>query len=297
VTIRRRQLVHKFFADRGTHLAAMVAYFALLSFVPLIFLTLSLFGFAHREQASGFFVRELKQAFPGTSLASIIHLVRRVQNNAAALGIIGGIGLLWSSLSLFSALESALNIVYGLPNRRFIHGKLLAAALTASVLVTLFASLVVGLLGVDYLKHNLGAFASSPGLAYAVSISASLIGVFLFLLVIYHWLPNTEVHWKEALPGAILGAVVLEVSFQALPVFVRFADINVTLRTLGGPAILLIWLYVMANVMIFGAELNWWWRERHRELSAANERLEPDGSAPPSSGPPVPRPSGPRSPE
>jgi membrane protein len=297
VTIRRRQLVHKFFADRGTHLAAMVAYFALLSFVPLTFLTLSLLGFAHRAQASDFFIRELKQAFPGTSVASIIHLAQRVQNNAAALGIIGGIGLLWSSLSLFSALESALNIVYGLPNRRFIHGKLLAAALTASVLVTLFASLVVGGFGVDFLKQNLGAFADSPGLAYAVSITASLVGVFLFLFVIYHWLPNTEAPWNEALPGAMFGAVVLEASFQALPVFVRFADVNVTLRTLGGPAILLIWLYVMANVIIFGGEINWWWRERHRELSAASERLEPDGSAPPSSRPPVPRPSGPRPPE
>ena len=297
MTIRRRQLAHKFFADRGTHLAAMVAYFALLSFVPLTFLTLSLLGFAHRADASGFFVRELKQAFPGTSLASIIHLVHRVQNNAAALGIIGGIGLLWSSLSLFSALESALNIVYGLPNRRFIHGKLLAAALTASVLVTLFASLVVGGFGVDFLKQNLGAFADSPGLAYAVSITVSLVGVFLFLLVIYHWLPNTEVSWEEALPGAVFGAVVLEASFQALPVFVRFADVNVTLRTLGGPAILLIWLYVMANVIIFGGEVNWWWRERHREHSAATEQLEPDGTAQPSTRPPVPRPSGPRPPE
>ena len=275
----------------------MVAYFALLSFVPLTFLTLALLGFAHRAQASDFFIRELKQAFPGTSLASIIHLVHRVQNNAAALGIIGGIGLLWSSLSLFSALESALNIVYGLPNRRFIHGKLLAAALTASVLVTLFASLVVGGFGVDFLKQNLGAFADSPGLAYAVSITASLVGVFLFLFVIYHWLPNTEAPWKEALPGAIFGAVVLEASFQALPVFVRFADVNVTLRTLGGPAILLIWLYVMANVIIFGGEVNWWWRERHRELSAANERLERDESSAPSSRPPVPRPSGPPPPE
>ena len=122
--------------------------------------------------------------------------------------------------------------------------------------------------------------------------------MFVFLLVIYHWLPNTDVHWEEALPGAIFGAVVLEASFQALPVFVRFADVNVTLRTLGGPAILLIWLYVMANVIIFGGEVNWWWRERHRELvSSERSALEPDGSAPPSSGPPVPRPSGPRPPE
>ena len=285
--------MHKFFADRGTHLAAMVAYFALLSFVPLIFLALSLFGLAHRAEASTFFVRELKHAFPGTSLNSIIKLVRRVQDNAAALGIIGGVGLVWSSLSFFSALESALNIVYGLPNRRFLHGKLLAAALAASVLVTLFASLVVGALGVTFLKHNLGAFASSPVLAYIVSIGASLGGVFLFLLTIYRWLPNTSVSLREALPGAVTGALALEASFQGLPVFVRLADVNVTLRTLGGPAILLLWLYVMANVIVFGGEINWWWRERHRELAAERERHEPDGSSAPSSRPPVRRPSAP----
>jgi membrane protein len=297
VAIRRRQLAHKFFADRGTHLAAMVAYFALLSFVPLIFLALSLFGLAHRAEASDFFVREVKHAFPGTSLNSIITLVRRVQDNAATLGIIGGIGLVWSSLSFFSALESALNIVYGLPNRRFLHGKLLAAAFATSVLVTLFASLVVGALGVSVLKHNLGAFADSPILAYIVSIGASLSGVFVFLVAIYRWLPNTDVEWREALPGAIAGAVVLEASFQGLPIFVRLADVNVTLRTLGGPAILLLWLYVMANVIVFGAEINWWWRERHRELAAARGLRGPDGSSELSSRSPAPPPSAPHRPE
>jgi len=265
VRIRRRQLVHKFFDDRGTHLAAMVAYFALLSFVPLVFLTLSLFGLAHRAQASDFFIRELKHAFPGTSVENITKLVRRVQNNAAALGIIGGIGLLWSSTSFFSALESALNIVYGLPNRRFLHGKGIAATLMATVLTTLFVSLVVGAFGVGVLKHHLR-FADSSALAYVVSVSASLVGMFAFLLAVYRWLPNTHVNFSEALPGALLGAVVLEASFQILPFFVRHADVNVTLRTLGGPAILLLWMYVMANVIIFGGELNWWWRERQKEL-------------------------------
>ena len=58
----------KFFADRGTHLAAMVAYFALLSFVPLTFLALSLLGLVHRADASDFLVKELSRAFP-TQLA------------------------------------------------------------------------------------------------------------------------------------------------------------------------------------------------------------------------------------
>jgi membrane protein len=241
----------------------MVAYFALLSFVPLVFIALSLFGLAHRAEASDFFIRELKSAFPGTSLDSIIKLVRRVQDNAATLGIIGGVGLAWSSMSLFSALESALNIVYGLPNRRFFHGKGIAAGLMATVLVTLFASLVVGSIGVEFLRQNVP-FATSTALAYVVSIGASLVGVFLFLLAVYLWLPNTHVTLQDALPGAAGAAVVLEASFQALPLFIRFADVNVTLRTLGGPAILLLWLYVMANVIVFGGELNWWWRERRR---------------------------------
>jgi membrane protein len=278
VRIRRRQLVRKFFADRGTHLAAMVAYFALLSFVPLVFLTLSLFGLAHRAEASTFFVKELKHAFPGTSVESIVTLVRRVQNNAATLGIIGGIGLLWSSLSFVSALESALNIVYGLPNRRFLHGKGIAAALMAAVLTTLFVSLVVGAFGVTVLKHHLR-FADSAAVAYLLSVGASLAGVFVFLLVVYRWLPNTEVSWREALPGAVAGSVVLEASFLALPFFLRHASVNVTLRTLGGPAILLLWLYVMANVIVFGGELNWWWRERRREetvpLATGREQQAP----------------------
>ena len=256
----------------------MVAYFALLSFVPLVFLTLSLFGLAHRAHASDFFIRELKHAFPGTSVNNIINLVHRVQNNAAALGIIGGIGLIWSSTSFFSALESALNIVYGLPNRRFLHGKGLAAALMATVLTTLFVSLVVGAFGVSVLQHHLR-FADSSAVAYILTFGASFAGVFIFLLVVYTWLPNTEVTWRDALPGAIAGAVVLEASFLALPFFVRHASVNVTLRTLGGPAILIVWLYVMANVMIFGGELNWWWRERKRE--AASVPLTGHEEAPP----------------
>src|SRR5436305_15241974 len=117
----------------------MVAYFALLSFVPLIFLALSLLGLAHRADASDFLVRELKRAFPGSSLQSILTLVHRVQDNAAALGIIGGIGMLWSSTSLLSSLESAFYIVYGQPNRPFLRRKTRAAALMANVRCTLFA--------------------------------------------------------------------------------------------------------------------------------------------------------------
>ena len=54
-----------------------------------------------------------------------------------------------------------------------------------------------------------------------------------------------------------------------MPIFVRLADVNPVLRVLGGPVILLLWLYLMANVIVFGAEVNWWFSER-RALRAAS---------------------------
>jgi membrane protein len=267
VRLRKRQLVLKFFSDRGTHLAAMVAYYALLSFVPLTFLALALLGLAHRADASDFLVRELSRAFPSTSLDSILKLVHQVQDNAATLGIIGGVALLWSSLSLFSALESAFNIVYGLPNRSFLRGKALAATLMVATITTLFASLVVGAVGVEVVKRYAPGLAGNSVVAYIVSIAVSVVGVFLFLLAVYRLLPTADVTLRDALPGAIAASIVLEASFQVVPVFVRLAAVNPVLRALGGPAILLLWLYVMANVIVLGAELNWW-RSRRSELRA-----------------------------
>ena len=66
VRIRRRDLLQKFFADRGPHLAAMIAYFALLSFVPLLFISLVLLSTAGQANEGSFFVRELHRTFVGT---------------------------------------------------------------------------------------------------------------------------------------------------------------------------------------------------------------------------------------
>ncbi|HEY8316604.1 MAG TPA: YihY/virulence factor BrkB family protein [Gaiellaceae bacterium] len=259
---RKRALLAKFFADRGTHLAAMVAYFALLSFVPLVFLSLALLGLVHRADASDFLVKELGRAFPTTSVKSIVTLVHRVQDNAATLGIVGGVALLWSSTSLFSALESAFNIVYGRPNRAFLRGKAIAAIVMFATITTLFASLVIGALGVEVVKRYAPGFAGNNIAAYILSIAVSVLGVFVFVLAAYRLLTNAEVTIRTVLPGAVMAAIVLEASFQVVPIFVRLAGVNPTLRVLGGPVILLIWLYVMANVIVLGAELNWWQAER-----------------------------------
>jgi membrane protein len=246
----------KFFRDRGPHLAAMIAYFALLSFVPLTFLALSLLGLTGRADESSYLVTELKRIFPDTSVSGIVSAVRAVQRNAATLGIIGGIALIWTSISFFSVLESAFNIVYGRPNRSFLRGKAIAVVMMVALLVTLFVGLLAGSIGFDLLKRYAPGFVGNGVVAYALSLLVSLAAVFGFLAAVYYLLTNVKLDFRDVLPGALVAAVLLEASFQVLPIYVRLAEISIALKAFGGPALLLVWLYVMANAIVFGAEVN-----------------------------------------
>jgi membrane protein len=248
----------KFFADRGTHLAAIIAYFALVSFVPLTFLALALLGLTHRVTESSYLVTELQRIFPSRSIDDIVATVQSIQRNAATLGIVGGVLLTWSSLSLFSALESAFNIVYDRPNRPFVRGKLIAVGFMATSLVVLFVGLVAGGFGFRLLERYAGGVIASSWVAVPLSISISTATVFVFLVVAYHRLTNVPLTWMEVVPGAALGAVALQATFQALPVFLSVSKHVVALQALGAGILLLLWLYVMANVIVFGAEVNWW---------------------------------------
>jgi membrane protein len=247
----------RFFSERGTHLAAMVAYFALASFVPLIFLALSVLGLLDQADSSSALVSYLEDVFPDQSVESIVRVVDAVQRNAATLSVVGAVALLWSSLSLFSALESAFNILYGRPNRPFLRGKALATFYMSAALVVLFAGLTLGTLGYDLLRRYATDVVSNGWVALALTLLSSGAALFAFLLSAYHRLPNARLTYREVLPGAILGAVVLVATLQALPLFVFLTSEVVALQALGTTFLLLVWLYVMANVIVFGAALNY----------------------------------------
>jgi uncharacterized BrkB/YihY/UPF0761 family membrane protein len=145
---------------------------------------------------------------------------------------------------------------------------------------TLFAALVVGSFGVAVLKRYAPGFTGNELVSYATSVAISTLGVFAFSVAVYQLLTNERLRVVEVLPGALLATLVLQVSFQVLPVYVRYSNVNPVLKTFGSPAILLVWLYVMANVIVFGAELNWWRRYgREGQTADAQPRDEVPGLA------------------
>ena len=247
----------QFFNERGTHLAAMVAYFALMSFVPVLFLLLSVLGFLDQADSSSALVSYLEDVFPERSVESIVDVVDAVQRNATTLSLVGAVGLLWSSLSLFSALESAFNIMYGRPNRPFLRGKALAIIYMTSALVVLFFGLTMGTFGYDLLNRYAGDVVSNRWVALVLTLLLSGAALFVFLISAYHRLPNARLSWREVLPGALLVSVSMAATIQLLPLFVFLTSEIVALQVLGTTFLLLVTLYVLAIMIVFGATLNY----------------------------------------
>ena len=194
-------VIRNFFADRCTHLAAMVAYYALLSLLPLLAIALAAIGAFGRPDEGSTLIHELSKIFPGTSVDSLVKIVRSLQRNATELGIIGAVSLVWTSLGFLSALESALNIIYGVPNRPFVRQKLFVFALVGSGLALVLVLLVAATTAQTFLDEHASGLLQQPVWRIASALLISTAVTFGFTFAVYRLLPNTQVRRGRSCPA------------------------------------------------------------------------------------------------
>ena len=87
------------------------------------------------------------------------------------------------------------------------------------------------------------------------------------------FLTNVELRFGDVWPGALVGTVLFQGLFSALSLYLRFSDQLLALRAFGGLVLLLVWLYLMANVIVLGAEINWWHWSRRQPAAPELEGL------------------------
>lgn len=279
-------ILRRYFGARGPHLAAMLAYYALLSLFPFVFLAASLVSWIGRPAETSALLRDLSHVLPGTSAHDLARLVRSLGSNATELGLIGGVALLWSSLGFLSALESGLNVLYGLPNRGFLHQKVVVLGLLATALIGLLAGLTVVVASQTALSQVAPELSNLAAWRIGGALAVSTLTTFLFLLIVYRTLPNTEVTMRQVLPGALIATALLQLTFELLPLYVRSVEGLPALKAFGGAAVLLVWLYLMGNVVLLGGAFTWW-SARGRSATAESARqIEPGPRVPPAPQPP-----------
>ncbi|HEV7865951.1 MAG TPA: YihY/virulence factor BrkB family protein [Acidimicrobiia bacterium] len=231
----------------GNQLAAALTLQAFLSLFPLILVAIAVLGFmaagSHTDVA-GRLVDQL--GLKGESAKMLTDAVGAAEASRKAASVVGFLGLLWSGLGLVAALQFAYNSVWQV-NDRGLKDKLLGLAWLGGATV-LF---VAGAVATTALRWLPG-FLAPVGILIAFAVS---FGLWLWTARV---LPNTDVPWRRLVPGALFGAIGLEVLKVAGAYYVpkAVASSSQLYGSLGIVFAILAWLLIFGRLLVYSAVLN-----------------------------------------
>jgi membrane protein len=250
-----------FYEDQGTHHAAALTYYALMSVFPTLLLAVSLLGLLGEFPATyNAIIGHLRGVVPGAILAPLDVAVRaalKSKGTAALALVVAILTALYGATGYLEAARRALNVVFEASRgRSFVRRKLIDIASTFVLLALLLATLVLMFAGGDVAQDTLGSTAASVWrIARWPGAFASALLVFSF---IYYVTPN--VHQRAfawITPGALAGvAMWLAASAAFSGYLANFKSFNVTYGSFAAAIILLVWLWLTNVALLFGAEVN-----------------------------------------
>jgi membrane protein len=259
----------EYLEDDCGQLAAAISYYALFSLFPLLIFAVAMAGLLIQDSGvKEDIVDEVLKNIPlseGEGRDSVRKAVEGVGTaGGGALGVVGLVGMLWSGSSLFGALRKALNTVFDdtESKRPFVPQKAidlgLVLAVTAFFLVSIGATAFLRVVRNSSAElGSLGELAESAGLLWdAASYAIPLVFSFLAFTALYCLVPSRLRSPLEVWPGALFAALVFEVVKLGFSFYLEnFTSYDVVMGSLGAVAAFLFWLYVSANIMLFGAEM------------------------------------------
>lgn len=259
-----------FLAHRGLVRAASLSYTSLLALVPLAALVLSVTTSMLRGQdlssASAALDRFFAYAVPqlqylsaDEALSARQEVLGRLQEaiarvHAGALGIFGVLTLVLVSISLLSAIEAALNDVWGVERPRTIKQRVVYywAGLTLGPLLLFFALSLTSSGIVSRLLGSLSGGAAAAAFRFAVPFAILCTGATL----LYWTMPNTRVPLRAALTGGITAGIVLQLNdLGSALYFSQVVGYGRVYGALGAVPVLMVGLYLSWAIVLLGAEV------------------------------------------
>jgi YihY family inner membrane protein len=258
-----RRVLGDFRRNQGLLLAGAVAYYTLLSLVPLFAVLLVVLShLIDRQRLVNTIAVNLELVMPGHS-ATVIDQVTAFLAHRQVIGTVGSLGLLFFSSMAFSVLENAMGLIFH--HRRTIAKRHL---LVSAVIPYLFVMLLgAGLLLVALMSSALEAVGrrSLELLGHAYSLASlsrwllhllGMTGLALLLTALYMVLPVPRIALRSAIIGAVAATALWEVVRRALVwYFATLSMVNVIYGSLATVVIVLLTLEAAALILLLGAQL------------------------------------------
>jgi membrane protein len=250
----------EFMEDRALRLGAGLAYYGLITLVPLLILLLSIVGLVVGQEAiDGTLADSLEQWFGADIAQAIGDMVAALDGagSLANLTILSAGALIFGASVLFVAWKDALDVIWQIGYHSGVKASI-SKRLFGFASVGALAGVLIALLVAESLLAMLsGVVSDEPIVATAFGIAASIVPLLLGVLLLgamYRFGTDAKVSWRGVWPGTVLTMVLLLVLFAGYGVYVDFSGTSVA-GVASAVLLLLVLIYCVAQVLLYGAEV------------------------------------------
>lgn len=250
------------FRTRIFTVAAALAFFFLLAFIPLLIVLASLLAYLPLPNLFGQLLLMLSAFVPPDSMKLVMRVMSSLMKPGRGTYIgFGLLGSLWAASGGFSASIDALNIAYdAAQSRAWWRDRVQSLLLTVTVGGLAVVALLSIVLGPQF-GHLLSRFFGvSPAMAHlwpAIRILIMFSSFVGAIMLLYSLAPTVKQRFVATLPGAVLAVIVFFLGSFGLSFYIfHFSDYAKGYGALGAALALMLWLYIVSIAILLGAEIN-----------------------------------------
>src|SRR6184192_3026270 len=260
-----KQTFSEWLEDKAPQLGAALAYYTVFSLAPLILVLLAIVGVIFRADPAGAWdkiTQQMSYFLDPSALQVVQNIAQKAsQPVKSTIATMLGIALaLFGASGVFGQLQDALNTIWGVkakPARGiwgFLRSRFLSFAMVGGICFLLLVSLTLEsvLKGFSHWVQSV-----MPGgivVALAVYWIFDLAMVILLFAIIFKYLPDAEIHWRDVWIGAGMTAIFFAIGKWALGLYLGSGSAASAYGAASSLITLLLWVYYSSQILHFGAE-------------------------------------------
>jgi len=260
-----KQTFQEWLQDKAPQLGAALAYYTVFSLAPLILVLLSIVGVIFREDPAGAWTKITQQMsyFLDPSAVEVVQSIaqKASQPGKSTIATIIGIALaLFGASGVFGQLQDALNTIWGVkakPGRGiwgFLRNRFLSFAMVGGICFLLLVSLAIEALLKGFSHYIQSLLPGGMVIALAVYLVFDFTVVVLLFAMIFKFLPDVKIQWRDVWIGAVITAILFGIGKWLLGFYLGSGAAGSAYGAASSLITLLLWVYYSSQILLFGAE-------------------------------------------
>lgn len=260
-----KQTFSEWLEDKAPQLGAALAYYTVFSLAPLILVLLATIGWIFQNDPAGAWkkVTEQMSYFLDKSAVDVVQNIAQqaAQPTKGLLATTVGILLaLFGASGVFGQLQDALNTIWGVKAKPgagilgFLRLRFLSFAMVGGVCFLLLVSLTLQSVLRGFSHYVQAVLPGGIVIAMAVYWIFDLAVVILLFAIIFKFLPDAKIQWRDVWIGAIMTAILFAIGKWALGLYLGSGSAASAYGAASSLITLLLWVYYSSQILLFGAE-------------------------------------------